>query len=166
MTTFDYPWLQETVESIHRKQPTMNDFVQDVPDRQPSLVNRAGELLGKFDKWIDAKIPPVGAYYLPKWLGKVDTEDSVEYDSLGLPLKEVGGYDLNSGRGYDSLGLRRGLDDFGTKYWVEPRDCLGLVKPVPIYIIDYDKGEAIKLAPCGEVVTWNNIPIRCNPTLG
>ena len=77
MKTFDYPWIQETVESIHRKQPTTKELMQ--------AGSRSAEVNAKLDKWIDAKIPPVGAYYMPKWLGKVDIEDSVEYDSLGLP---------------------------------------------------------------------------------
>lgn len=159
MTTFDYPWIQETVESIHRNPPTTRELMQ--------AGSRSAEVNAKLDKWIDLKVPLAGAYYMPKWFGKIDTEDSVEYDSLGLPLKDIGGYDLNSGRGYDSLGLRRGLDDFGVKYWVEPhRDCLGLVKYVPIWIPDLDSENAIKQAPCGGFVLFNGFPIRYNPTLG
>ena len=173
MKTFDYPWIQETVESIHRKQPTTKELMQ--------AGSRSAEVNAKLDKWIDAKIPPVGAYYMPKWLGKVDIEDSVEYDSLGLP-KRPGGYDRDH-PSVDALCLPRD-PKFGIAYWIDkPVDCLGfylsqagieyrireiakiMASSVSIMPIEDDL-ESIKQAPCGDVVSFNGFPIRCNPTLG
>ena len=145
MTTFDYPWQRRSNRSITESRRRMTSCKTCLIGSRASSIEPVNCLVSSTSgstrrfrrsarttaKWPGRSIPKIRS----RRPARVAAERSRRLRSqLGSWLRLTPVY----------VG---GLDDFGTKYWVEPRDCLGLVKPVPIYIIDWV--EAIKLAPCG-----------------